>query len=34
MDKSVAEVEDFLRAREEMIEQEKKQASAKKHKVR
>lgn len=34
MDKSVAEVEDFLRAREEMIEKEKKQAATKKHGMR
>jgi len=30
MTKSVAEVEDFLRAREEMLEKEKKQAQKKK----
>ena len=34
MDKSVAEVEDYLRVREEMIEKEKKQASAQKHRMR
>lgn len=34
MDKSVAEVEDYLRAREEMIEKEKKQASAQKQRIR